>query len=815
MATLPANHKSLLPLEEMTIIPKSITFISKEYKSPDMHFDFNCDNCNTPFSRKTRLTEFPITVLCPSCGDIDSKISDLLNMGWKTLPSDHITTVKTKESYECLDCGNVAKAQQDLPAKWKTVKKSKTVGKNGCMFCHNNETIDNRSNEYQKDIIKMESYGFKLINKNQYSDMEFQCLSCNEHIPKNLYYFQTTGNMVCTKCGQGHTNESKKIQNNINREISNREKSITSLSDKNITVIDDSDDNKIQVSCNICNLHFAHSLDYLKNHAIPCPKCSKETHSNIVKVSRLNGTKDAMLARIEKSSFKLCSKEYLGINVKQDVECKYCGTIYNAVPKAILQNFEKRSDSLSCPKCLAERNDNKRGNTAQKYVDIIKSFGEYEILTPAPYPEREMEIKVLRKTCNHTFSARITNLKTRQTICPECNNSNKVQRLQEIHAIKYAEYVKSLPAKESYARDVWKFTRLSKKNYMHLINPENHPMTKAGGDGYQIDHILSIKHCFDNNIPADVCGSYKNLRTILASENNSKSARLVMDTPAELLQHVSDDQLVKLFRDEMVKLKYAALVTPHIVYFKNVDRYINLLPFENISQKSLVDIHDRYANCYSFLQDEWKNNMVSIYNKIKYLTNQSDSIKIHARNCIIDEITYDEVKDFINAYHIQKNVKAYKKIYGAFYNGELVAVMSFGIPRYSVSNNPDEYELLRFCTHDDYNIPGIGSKLLTYFMRNNCYSKIITYANKRFSNGNLYKQLGFELESDNDTGYWYIKEGHKFSRYMCTKALLVEKFGKEFEHMTESEIMKTLEFQKLDDIGQYRYVLYNPSLNNL
>ena len=234
--------------------------------------------------------------------------------------------------------------------------------------------------------------------------------------------------------------------------------------------------------------------------------------------------------------------------------------------------------------------------------------------------------------------------------------------------------------------------------------------------------------------------------------------------------------------------------------------------FDNITQKSLVNIHEKYLNCISFLQDEWKNNMVQIYNKIKYLTKQSDNIKIHARDCIIDEISYEESKEFINAYHIQKNVKAYKKIYGAFCNGELVAVMSFGIPRYSNSNNPDEYELLRFCTHDDYNIPGIGSKLLTYFIRNNCYSKIITYANKRFSNGNLYKQLGFELENENDTGYYYITDGKSYSRYSFNKASLVKKYGTEFENMSESEIMKYFEFVRLDDIGQYRYVLYNPLL---
>ena len=56
------------------------------------------------------------------------------------------------------------------------------------------------------------------------------------------------------------------------------------------------------------------------------------------------------------------------------------------------------------------------------------------------------------------------------------------------------------------------------------------------------------------------------------------------------------------------------------------------------------------------------------------------------------------------------------------------------------------WELNRFCSHSDFVISGIASKLLNYFKKNYQWTKIFSYADRRWSVGDLYKKLGFDLE---------------------------------------------------------------------
>lgn len=69
-----------------------------------------------------------------------------------------------------------------------------------------------------------------------------------------------------------------------------------------------------------------------------------------------------------------------------------------------------------------------------------------------------------------------------------------------------------------YKRYVNKVHRLSDKTYLenkHLINPHDFPRTLAGVDeGYQLDHIVSIKTGFESNIAAQELARVENLRML-------------------------------------------------------------------------------------------------------------------------------------------------------------------------------------------------------------------------------------------------------------------------------------------------------------
>ena len=80
-----------------------------------------------------------------------------------------------------------------------------------------------------------------------------------------------------------------------------------------------------------------------------------------------------------------------------------------------------------------------------------------------------------------------------------------------------------------YKRYANKVHRLSQKTYTlygQEINPENHRRGRCGVEGaWQLDHIISIKYGFENNISAEEISKKENLRMLPWKENLSKSSK--------------------------------------------------------------------------------------------------------------------------------------------------------------------------------------------------------------------------------------------------------------------------------------------------
>jgi hypothetical protein len=66
--------------------------------------------------------------------------------------------------------------------------------------------------------------------------------------------------------------------------------------------------------------------------------------------------------------------------------------------------------------------------------------------------------------------------------------------------------------------------------------------------------------------------------------------------------------------------------------------------------------------------------------------------------------------------------------------------MTFSKPRF---NRNYKYELVRFASKLGTQVIGGASKLLKYFEINYNPKSIISYADRRYSNGKLYYALGF------------------------------------------------------------------------
>lgn len=213
-------------------------------------------------------------------------------------------------------------------------------------------------------------------------------------------------------------------------------------------------------------------------------------------------------------------------------------------------------------------------------------------------------------------------------------------------------------------------------------------------------------------------------------------------------------------------------------------------------------------------EDDWKykKEIVKsmILNKLGKIKN-----KIFARKCDIKEINDNIlVKNFLINNHLQGFVGSKIKL-GLFYQNELVSLMTFGQQRKSMGSKASEniFELLRFCNKLNINIVGGASKLFNYFIKNYNPKEIITYADRCWSNGNMYLKLGFNFMKKTKPNYNYFdRKLIKYNRFNFRKDILV-KNG--FDPMkSEFEIMDTLLFYRVFNSGNLKFI-FKPIKNKI
>jgi hypothetical protein len=220
--------------------------------------------------------------------------------------------------------------------------------------------------------------------------------------------------------------------------------------------------------------------------------------------------------------------------------------------------------------------------------------------------------------------------------------------------------------------------------------------------------------------------------------------------------------------------------------------------------------HEKNIQLIHIYEDEWikKQEIVKsmILNKLRKTSN-----KIYARKTEIKEITDNVlIKNFLNENHLQGNVASKIKI-GLFHNDKLISLMTFGTGRKFMNTNfgENKYEMIRFCNILNTNVIGGASKLFKYFVEKYNPKEVISYADRSHSNGNLYKQLGFEQIRITNPNYYYVINGERKHRFGFRKDVLVKQgFDK---NKTEHEIMLERKIFRIFNSGNLKFMFINKS----
>jgi DNA-directed RNA polymerase subunit RPC12/RpoP len=246
-----------------------------------------------------------------------------------------------------------------------------------------------------------------------------------------------------------------------------------------------------------------------------------------------------------------------------------------------------------------------------------------------------------------------------------------------------------------------------------------------------------------------------------------------------------------------VAIEYCGLYWHSEIMGKDRDYHVNKRKMCEDSGYLLITI----------FEDELINKRDIVFSRLKSILDNSLLNKIYARKCVISTIDSKESYDFCNDNHIQGYSVGTFISLGAFYNNELVGVMTLSKP--SIAKGYKSYsskvlELSRFCTKLDCRVIGLFSKMLKFF--NNTYGNytIFSYADCRWSSGNLYDRNGFKFVGVTKPNYWYFKQNNKrFHRFALRKT------KDESKSTTEWDLRRAQGWNRIWDCGNLKFVLKN------
>lgn len=178
---------------------------------------------------------------------------------------------------------------------------------------------------------------------------------------------------------------------------------------------------------------------------------------------------------------------------------------------------------------------------------------------------------------------------------------------------------------------------------------------------------------------------------------------------------------------------------------------------------------------------------------------------VGARQCVIKEVEKEEAKDFLQRHHLQGYARDSVRV-GLYYTGQLIALMTFGKPRY---NKSVQFELVRYCAI--YNVMGGAQRLFKWFTDNYQPLSVVSYCDLSKFSGKLYLQLGFSLKKTSIGRHWYNPKTQKhitdnLLRQHGFDRLLGKEYGCFGKGTSNEDLMRQHGFVEIYDAGQATYI---------
>lgn len=197
-------------------------------------------------------------------------------------------------------------------------------------------------------------------------------------------------------------------------------------------------------------------------------------------------------------------------------------------------------------------------------------------------------------------------------------------------------------------------------------------------------------------------------------------------------------------------------------------------------------------------EDEWLFKKQIVKSILSHKLGNSRN-RIYARKCKVKEIDPSDYNKFCEVNHIQGKRNSKIKL-GLFYDSELLSVMGFNI------HSKYQWELIRYCQKQNCSVIGGASKIWKYFIKNYKPDSILSFCDRRWSDGRIYHKLGMKMIELTPPNYKYVKNKQFLSRLQCQKHKLSRLLDFFDHNKTEYENMFINGYRRIWDCGNYKFV---------
>jgi hypothetical protein len=511
---------------------------------------------------------------------------------------------------------------------------------------------------------------------------------------------------------------------------------------------------KVQIICPIHGIFEQKPNDHMRN--IGCSKCSITSPlTSQYFINRSN------IVHNNKYDYSLV--EYVNTKTKVKIVCSEHG-IFEQTPSSHL-------NGNGCYKCSIVNRSIKCKDTISEFINkaniVHNNKYDYSLVE---YDNSKLKIKIVCPM--HGIFEQLPNGHLRGQGCSVCTGTKKlttdefISKANIVHNNKYdyslVEYINSCTKVQIICKEHGTFEQV----------PNGH---LCGQGCPRCSHAISVQEL-------EICN-----HIISSNIDCSQSDRTILN----------GKELDIYIQSHNIAIEFDGIYWHSEVMGKSRNYHLNKT--KECADKNIQLLHI-FENewLHPIKQSIWK----SIINNKLGICSQ----KIFARKCQINEVDNKTATQFLLNNHLQGHTPSSVNI-GLCYENELVSLMTFGKSRY---NKNYQYELIRFCNKINTLVTGGASKIFKYFIRNYNPESLISYADRRYSTGAIYKKLGFNKLKNSTPNYFYFHKNNTnnlMSRVQFQKHKLKNKLDIYDSELTEYQNMLNNGYDRIWDCGNecYRY----------